>query len=167
MDAYGQLYKYTAGNSLLHTDFIFRNLEHSEMFSTYDDVARDLTVEHFGINEIPEEITEYISDKNYNNDIGYRQITARELRKAVRCQTSSKVPDWDNIDQLIVKYLCNKFLELIKASFNKCQSLGHFPKSWRKGLVILFRKKNKSPKSAIGYRPITLLPVLAKILERI
>ena len=50
---------------------------------------------------------------------------------------------------------------------NKCLFFGYFPEIWKKGLVIFFRKRNKSPDNIRAYRPITLLPVLGKLLEKI
>lgn len=43
----------------------------------------------------------------------------------------------------------------------------HFPYQWKKGLVIFFKKRNKDGLSARSYRPITLLPIIGKIFERI
>lgn len=166
-EVHGNLYKFTVGKQLRHSDFIFTYLEHSAPFSTYDDIANELMEEHFGVNLTPPNITEFVSDRAYFNDQGFRYITTRELKYAVGQQASNKAPGYDNMDPTIVEYLCKKFPELIKAIFNKCLSLGHFPVMWKKGLVLFFRKRNKSERSARGYRPITLLPVLAKILERI
>lgn len=51
--------------------------------------------------------------------------------------------------------------------YNKCFLLGHFPDAWKKGLVIFFRKKNKDLQLEKSYRPITLLPMLGKLFERL
>lgn len=166
-EVHGNLYKFTAGKNLRHSDFIFTHLEHSAPFSNYDDIANQLMEEHFGVNVMPDNITEYVSDRSYFGDPGFRYITSRELKYAVAQQASNKAPGYDNLDPIVVKYLCRKFPDLIKAIFNKCISLGHFPRPWKKGIVLFFRKRNKSARSPRGYRPITLLPVLAKILERI
>lgn len=45
--------------------------------------------------------------------------------------------------------------------------MGYFPRTWKKGMVIFFRKRNKDPRTAKGYRPITLLCIRGKILERV
>lgn len=44
---------------------------------------------------------------------------------------------------------------------NKALELGHFPKIWKKGQVCWLPKKDKT------VRPITLLPALGKVLDRI
>lgn len=62
--------------------------------------------------------------------------------------------------------MCRKFPELIKAISNKVLTMGHFLRSWKRGVVLFFRKRNKFEMSR-GYRLITLIPLLARILERL
>ncbi|CAH2220908.1 jg13462 [Pararge aegeria aegeria] len=50
--------------------------------------------------------------------------------------------------------------------FNFSLSSGEFPKSWRKAHIIPI-PKTKNPISFSQYRPISILPFLSKVLERI
>lgn len=120
------IHKFTTGKLLKHTDFIFTSLEHSKTFTTHDDVARELMNEHFGIENTPNNIHEFVADRLFSNDVNFKEISSRELKHAVCQQASNKAPGPDNLDPIIVKYLCNSFSALIIAILIKCLSVGHF-----------------------------------------
>ena len=42
-----------------------------------------------------------------------------------------------------------------------------FPTSWKMVTIIFFRKQNKDPLQPRSYRPISLLPIMGKLLEKI
>jgi hypothetical protein len=49
---------------------------------------------------------------------------------------------------------------------NKCLEAGEFPESWKDSLVIPL-PKCVEPKSHGDYRPISVLPTMSKIFERV
>jgi len=59
---------------------------------------------------------------------------------------------------------CPQFLANI---YNRCFSLGYFPRSWKRAEVILILKPVKPEANLASYRPISLLAILSKILERV
>lgn len=91
----------------------------------------------------------------------------RELKYVISQQNPKKAPGYDRIDIRLIKNLLKTSPDLLLLLYNKCFQLGHFPNAWKKGIVIFFRKKNKNPKVPTSYRPITLLPMMGKILERL
>lgn len=165
-DAFGTVYKYIAGKYLQHTDMIFTILENSHIFDTYDDVVKNLMEEHFGILHPPEVIYEYTPDIDMVMHEEHPLFTHREMRYAVFQQDVSKAPGYDDIDGLVVRNLSLKFPSVMLKMYNTCYSLGYFPKIWKKGKIIFFRKRNKDPKLLRAYRPITLLPIMGKVYER-
>lgn len=72
-------------------------------------------------------------------------------------------------DYITTKHL-KQLLPIIKAPltilFNRCLTEGYFPNSLKIGKVIPIHKKN-DPRLMNNYRPITLLPSLSKILEKL
>ena len=45
--------------------------------------------------------------------------------------------------------------------------LSYYPLTWKFSEIILIPKPNKPPESATSYRPISLLPTLSKVFEKI
>lgn len=165
-DAFGSLYKHISGKASRPTDFIFTRLNESEVFDTYNEVAETLLNAHFGINEPHGNVYEYQSDKIYTDET-IDEVSTRELKYALNCQSNNKAPGADRLDALIIKNFCKSCKIYVRRLLTLCLKLGHFPKCWKKGLVIFFRKRNKDGLTPRSYRPITLLSVMGKILERI
>ena len=72
----------------------------------------------------------------------------------------------DKISICIIK-ICGKSLcRPLEMIFKSCIIKGEFPSEWKKANVVPVHKKSDKP-SLKNYRPILLLPIFAKILERI
>lgn len=50
---------------------------------------------------------------------------------------------------------------------NFCLTLSYYPKEWKTGVIITVQKPNQDNSKTNSYRPITLLPVIGKIFEKI
>lgn len=166
-DCYGNLYKFVSNKALKFSDMIFTRLEDSAPFDSYDDVANRLMIEHFAVDELPDEIYEYISTITDDTASFTDRISNRELKHVIKQQPNGKAPGFDNFDTLMVKSFCKNNLDFVRNLYDKCLRIGHFPATWKKGSVIFFRKRNKVATSPRAYRPITLLPIFGKLLERI
>ena len=52
--------------------------------------------------------------------------------------------------------------------FNACLKIQYFPSDWKKAVVLTIKKPNKENyKLASSFRPISLLPCIGKLLEKI
>ena len=51
--------------------------------------------------------------------------------------------------------------------FNASIRLGYIPTRWKKADIILFPKPGKDLTNLTNYRPISLIPTISKILEKI
>lgn len=56
---------------------------------------------------------------------------------------------------------------MITIIFNAILRLGYFPSQWKVAQIIMILKPGKNPTETASYRPISLLPVLSKVFERI
>ena len=78
-----------------------------------------------------------------------------------------KAPGVDGIQNLILKNLPRKaivqFMYIINASIKKY----HFPTNWKTGVIVPIHKTGKKEAEASSYRPISLLPTMSKVLEKI
>lgn len=94
-------------------------------------------------------------------------FTSEELRWSAASFSPKKAPGLDGFTADICSAAICRDPDLFLAIFNKCLSLSCFPTMWKEAVVVVLRKSGKAdythPKS---YRPIGLLPVLGKILEK-
>ena len=72
----------------------------------------------------------------------------------------------DNIDTYIIKLVKSEILPAITHIINLSISTQTFPAGWKKSKVVpLYKKDDRlNPKN---YRPVTIVPILSKVLERI
>lgn len=95
-------------------------------------------------------------------------VTYNEIKEEIRNSLKNKkAPGFDNITSEVVKALpdrgVRKILHIINAAFR----LKHVPKLWKVAEVIMIQKPNKSPSDKASYRPISLLPILSKLFEKL
>ena len=94
------------------------------------------------------------------------------IRDRVKCALFSmgkkKAPGFDD---LTVEILCKAWdtvRERVTAIMNRALQEGKFPKHWKIGIVkVLYKGLGKDPQVPKSYRPLTLLPVLGKVFEKI
>lgn len=96
------------------------------------------------------------------------RVSPEELNKAVRKQKSGKAPGLDGIRAEVVKRTISRIRPLLLDSLNAMFTVFRFPTVWKQGeLKVFLKDKNRDPQELKSYRPVTLLPVLGKIAERL
>ena len=83
-----------------------------------------------------------------------------------KCKNGS-APGDDGITYLLLKRLPKTILTYIATLFQKALNVGYFPDSWKRAKVKMIAKPNKDAKLSKNYRPISLLPCLGKVFERL
>lgn len=76
-------------------------------------------------------------------------------------------PGEDEIYYWHIKNLPCDGLDYLAILYQTCLESCYFPVKWKKGRVTLLQKPGKDHSHAKNYRPITLLPALGKIFERL
>ncbi|XP_045777032.1 uncharacterized protein LOC123875323 [Maniola jurtina] len=108
-----------------------------------------------------------LTDSETSSDQGDPPFTHLELKLASRSFDPKKAPGADGFTADICLHAINLNPDLFLCLFNRCLAIHHFPGAWKEATVIFLRKPGKAtyttPKS---YRPIGLLPVLGKVLEK-
>lgn len=94
-------------------------------------------------------------------------VHPKEIKKHILQFKSRKAPGFDNVSNSLVKNLPQKALVLLTKIFNACLALAYFPDRWKTGKVIAIKKPGKDATIPSSYRPISLLPSLAKLFEKI
>ena len=107
-------------------------------------------------------------NSNANPDVLLDNICAstNEVYELIQCLDVNKSTGHDGISARMLKSTGLAIVPSLTRLFNLCLSEGKFPTSWKKADVIpLHKKDNKDVCN--NYRPVSILPVVSKILERI
>ena len=103
-----------------------------------------------------------------DNSTPIKQIKVKEVKKFIRKKIKlKKSPEYDNINGKIVKELPLKALRLMTIIFNSVLRLQYFPTQWKIAQIIPIHKPGKDPGLVNSYRPISLLPIMSKICEKL
>lgn len=105
--------------------------------------------------------SEYIS----GNDVPF---TEREIEDAMRSFNANKSPGHDNLTSDILLQAFKQTPVAFTYLFNACLSNGYFPATWKRAETVVIPKPGKDRYDNVsGWRPIGLLPVLGKVLEKL
>ena len=93
-------------------------------------------------------------------------ISDEKISKIIRSLNPKKAHGWDEMSGRMIK-ICDWTLVVpLKLIFEACLVHGIFPETWKRANVVPVHKKNcKNLKE--NYRPISLLPLFGKILEKL
>lgn len=94
-------------------------------------------------------------------------VSVEEVRKEIKLMNAKKTPGFDLITGLVLKHLPRKALIKLTNILNASFRLRFVPGVWKVAEVIMLLKPGKEPHEVASYRPISLLPVLSKLFERI
>ena len=124
-----------------------------------DDNPDDDTAEHRQLR------TQIAEIRNENHDPPF---TEKEITEAQSTFRTGKASGLDLIDINIIRgswaTLCDPYQKLA----NACLSCGHFPTRWKHGRIhAILKRKDTDGTDPGSYRPICLLPVMVKILEKL
>jgi hypothetical protein len=94
-------------------------------------------------------------------------FTIGELNGAVKQLHPRKAPGPDHIATLMIRELLHEDLKAILHLLNAITRLGHWPRPLKRAKIIMILKPGKDPTDVTSYRPISLLTVISKILEKL
>ena len=96
----------------------------------------------------------------------FRAVSPNEVLKVLKKLKNSKATGIDNIETAVIKLVANEILAPLTHIINLSIENSTFPKLWKQAKVIPLLKKG-DPLSPRNYRPVALLPIFSKVLERI
>ncbi len=92
----------------------------------------------------------------------------KNVKKVIHHQLNlKKSPGHDLITSKMLKELPDKAVKLITFIFNAILRHGYFPPIWKISEVIMILKPGKDETVTSSYRPISLLPSLSKLFEKV
>ena len=89
-----------------------------------------------------------------------------ELDKELKRLNKKTSTDQDSISNKILKEIPQSLKEQILNLFNKCLTQGYIPRYWKRSTISMLNKKNCDKHSVKGYRPISILPCISRLFER-
>ncbi|KAK2577593.1 hypothetical protein KPH14_012704, partial [Odynerus spinipes] len=111
-------------------------------------------------------VKHYMSNAE-SNDWHKYTTSPKELLSIIRTLPSKKAPGTDNIQNIIYKNISKKALVQLMYIVNATIKLSHFPSHWKTGNVVAIHKPGKISTDPSSYRPISLLPTMSKIAEKV
>lgn len=96
-----------------------------------------------------------------------KHVSPNEVANVIQRFKPNKSPGHDLITNKILKFLPKKTILFLTFIFNSMLRLSYFPIIWKLSIVILILKPGKPSNIATSYRPISLLPVIGKLFEKI
>ena len=93
-------------------------------------------------------------------------VTQEQVRNIITNMPTNKAPGYDKVSMKVIKVCLPSILPVITDLLNTSFSTTSFPKDWKHTEVIVHLKEG-DPEVPCNYRPISLLPVMSKVLERL
>lgn len=94
--------------------------------------------------------------------------TPTEVKNEIKNNINpKKAPGFDLITGEVLKQLPRKGIVKLTNLINAAFRLKYVPRLWKVAEVIMIPKPGKPPHEATSYRPISLLPVMSKLFEKI
>ena len=91
-------------------------------------------------------------------------VTKRELIRAVK-KLKLKAPGHDGISNLLLKRGSHMLWDHLLKLYNWTLAIGYVPSSWKLAIIVPIPRPGKDLTKPGGYRPVSLLPTIAKLLE--
>lgn len=101
-----------------------------------------------------------------NDNYLTKPITTSEVERIIK-KMKNNAPGASQISKLILTKLPDTAIKILTTIFNLSLSLGYFPDKFKAAKLILIPKPGKQGTNPIDYRPISLLEVPGKILEKV
>jgi hypothetical protein len=96
-----------------------------------------------------------------------KHISPAEVRCKISKLPRKNSPGYDLITFEILNQFPKKVIVLLTYIFNSMLRLSYFPMLWKFSTIILSLKTKKPLNCSSSYRPISLLPILSKVFEKI
>lgn len=95
------------------------------------------------------------------------KISFETVLRKIKEINPNKAPGHDMITGKLIKELPIRGKYIVKEIFNAILKLNYFPSAWKQAKIIMVPKPGKDKTQLGSYRPISLLPALSKLFERI
>ena len=96
----------------------------------------------------------------------FQDVKETDVKSVIKSSAANKAPGYDKISAQVLKDSCESIAPVISRLVNISFKMAAFPKAWKIAEVIPVPKEGNSEEPA-NNRPISLLPILSKVSERL
>ena len=143
---------------------IFDNNTYITNFHQKAKIFNDYFADQCKIHDNGSVLPEFISKTNVS--LSQITFTTVQIVDIIQSYNSNKAHGCDEISVAMLQLCANEVALPLSLIFRKCLTTGTFPDSWKNANVQPVHKKNNRQLIS-NYRPISLLPICGKILEKI
>ena len=120
-----------------------------------------------GASDIQEnEIRSYL-ESPFQMDWPIKHFNMADIKREIELMNPKKSPGYDLITAKVLKQLNDPPIRLITYICNAVLRLGVFPDTWKVAQIIVIPKPGKPAEEITSYRPISLLPIMSKLFEKL
>ena len=101
------------------------------------------------------------------DEFRFRAATSFEINRIVQSFPSNKAPGKDKLHMAVVKDALPAIFPILTEIINSSLLTSVFPSPWKESEIVPILKDGGDPEVANGNRPVSLLPALSKICERV
>lgn len=94
-------------------------------------------------------------------------FTIEELQDAASALKPGKAPGPDGVPTSVIKVIAKELPMILLSMYNACLSNGTFSKRWKRQRLVLLDKGKGPPITSSSYRPLCMLDVPGKLLEKL
>ena len=105
--------------------------------------------------------------KDKNCVFAFKPVEVDEVERLLCALPNSKLAGLDRLDSKLLRMTASTVAPPICHIFNRCLTTGIFPSIWKEAKVVPLPKDTKSVFNETNSRPISILPVLSKIMEKL
>ena len=111
-------------------------------------------------------INKMVSSVENEASFSFTCVTADDISKEIKRLFTKKATQETDIPTKVIKQFPNLFIDFLHKSINSYLTEGTFPNDFKKAVVHPIHKKEYKTEKP-NYRPISILPNLSKIYERL
>ena len=95
-----------------------------------------------------------------------KPVTTQDIKSILR-NFKNKAPGLSKVNKKIMTEMPTSMIDVFSEATNETLSMGYFPDFYKRGLITFLGKQGKTLTDAQNYRPISLLEIPGKIVEKI
>ena len=96
-----------------------------------------------------------------------RPVTSNEIETMIKKLLTNKSPGWNDFTGEFYQTFRDELIPILLKFFQKLTEQGTLPSSFYKGTITLIPKPDKDVRKKENYRPISLMNIVAEILNEI